>query len=670
MKSTLLLFCICTFFLPFANAQTGNDPYKDSLLHIIQANKRDTNTLKAISYLYRVYFNEGNFRASLPYCKEALRLAHELGLQEKKARITYAMGLNYTNLVRYDSAKYYLDQCLQLPGAAKDTALLVQCYNTNAMLCNYQSDFSMAITHLMKSVELLEAVKAPEIRVLIAQTYMNLCNNLLEEKQLEKGIEYGKKALAYTNYPDEKRFRTLIHLDLADAHIKLNKAAEAGHYLDTAIQISQTFNNPAVACLVANTRGVYFEYIHDLPGALNAFREAYELCDTTGYHLMKASVAANIASISFKLNDYPEAERFALIANQLALKNKQYKVAADAFDVLRYVAVKQNDYKKALQFAIMNKLYADSATNSTTQQVTLSLESKYQHQKKEREIAELKAITTEKELTIVKRNRLLIIGSLTAALLLLIVGLLYRNSKQKQTIAEKEQHLQQEQIKLLEGQQQVVSLQSMLNGEEKERTRIAKDLHDGLGGLFSTVKMNFSVLQHEHASLKNDTLFQKSYELVDTASAELRRIAHNMMPEVLMKLGLIQAVQDMCAVVSSSKLLHITLQAYGMHSRLNASSEIMLYRIIQELINNIIRHAQATEAIIQFNKNGTRLTVTIEDNGRGFNTLEVDTTKHSGMESVKSRVHYLNGQLNIDSQIGVGTTVLMEFLVNEENISL
>ncbi len=97
---------------------------------------------------------------------------------------------------------------------------------------------------------------------------------------------------------------------------------------------------------------------------------------------MKASVAANIASISFKLNDYTEAERFALIANQLALKNKQYKVAADAFDVLRYAAVKQNDYKKALQCATMNKLYADSATNSATQQVTLSLESKYQHQKK------------------------------------------------------------------------------------------------------------------------------------------------------------------------------------------------------------------------------------------------------------------------------------------------
>lgn len=665
MKHTILLFFLCTLCPCFVKAQTNNDQYKDSLLRIAELNKRDTNTLKAIGYLYRAYFNEGNFNMSLHYCQKALLLAQQLGLPEKQARITYSIGLNYTNLIQYDSARFYLDQCLKLPGAQKDTILLVQCYNTNAMLCNYQSDFSMAITHLMKSVELLEAAQAPEIKVLMAQTYMNLCNNLLEEKQLNKALEYGLKGLTYSNYPDEKRYRTLIHLDLADIYMKFNKAAQAGHHLDSAIQYNQSLNNPATACLVANTRGAYYVYIHDHQGALKAYQEAYQLSDSTGYDLMKASVAVNIASLYFKLNNYAEAERFAMTGNELALKNKRYNVAADAFQVMQNIAAQKGDYKKALEYATFNKQYADSATNSATQKVTLSLESKYQHQKREKEIAELRAIATEKELTIVKRNRLLIIGSFTAILLLLAVSLLYRTSKQKQTIAGKEQKLQQEQIKFLEGQQQVLSLQSMLNGQETERTRIARDLHDGLGGLFSTVKMNFSALQHEHGLLKNDPLFQKSYDLVDTASSELRRIAHNMMPEVLMKLGLIQAIQDMCAAISAGKLLQVTMQAYGMHQRLNGATEIMLYRIIQELINNIIKHAYASEAIIQFNKDGNRLTVTVEDNGRGFNMQEVDTAKHTGIETIKSRVHYLNGNFNIDSQNGIGTTIMMEFLVNE-----
>lgn len=294
------------------------------------------------------------------------------------------------------------------------------------------------------------------------------------------------------------------------------------------------------------------------------------------------------------------------------------------------------------------------------------LEGKYQSQKKDKEIAELSVIKVEKELTIVKRNRLLIIGSVSAISMLTIFWLLYRRSKQRHIMAEKEQLLQQEQIKFLERQQQVVSLQSMVNGQESERTRIAKDLHDGLGGLFSTIKMLFSTLQHERKELEQDPLFSKSYDMVNNASEEVRRIAHNMMPEVLIKLGLVQAVQDLCNSINAGKLLSVSMQMYGMDNRLNASTEIMLFRIIQELLNNIIKHAYASEAILQFNRDGNRLSVTIEDNGRGFNLQQTDDKTHAGLSSVESRVAYLNGKLSIDSQKEVGTTVMMDFLINEE----
>ena len=164
--------------------------------------------------------------------------------------------------------------------------------------------------------------------------------------------------------------------------------------------------------------------------------------------------------------------------------------------------------------------------------------------------------------------------------------------------------------------------------------------------------------------LETNALFQKSFELVDSASVEVRRIAHNMMPEVLIKLGLIQAVQELCNSINAGKLILVSLQSYGMDNRLNASTEMMLFRIVQELMNNIMKHAQATEAIIQFNREGHRLSVTVEDNGRGFNLQETSAT-NAGLESVKSRVNYLNGNLSIDSEKEVGTTVLMDFLINE-----
>ena len=192
------------------------------------------------------------------------------------------------------------------------------------------------------------------------------------------------------------------------------------------------------------------------------------------------------------------------------------------------------EFTKARQYAELRTISADSASNDETRKKTLSLESKYRHEKNEKEIASLQLSITEKELAVIKRNRILIITLTGAGTLILLLGLLYRNNKQKRIIAEKDNILQLEHIKMLEQQQQVVSLQSMINGQESERSRIAKDLHDGLGGLFSTIKMHFSTLQHENAGLKADPLFAKSYEMINTASEEVRRIAQKMIPEDLL----------------------------------------------------------------------------------------------------------------------------------------
>lgn len=177
--------------------------------------------------------------------------------------------------------------------------------------------------------------------------------------------------------------------------------------------------------------------------------------------------------------------------------------------------------------------------------------------------------------------------------------------------------------------------------------------------------MMLSTLEHEQEGLKNNPLFAKSYELVNSAAEEVRRIAHNMMPEVLMKMGLVPSIREMCNSISAGKILQCSVQAYGMDKRLASSTEIMLFRIIQELMNNIIKHAHATQAIIQFNREGDRLSITVEDNGRGFPATDSDDPSTAGLTSVQNRVTYLNGNISIDSRQEVGTTVMMDFLIHE-----
>lgn len=646
-------------------SQLAGQQQIDSVLVIAFMKNPDTNAVKAFSELQRYHFNMGRYDSALYYCIVSLPVALKVNNANKLSRIYYNTGLVYTNLTRYDSAKKYIEEALKMAKENRDTPLLISTYNSNAMLSNYQSDFKTAVELMTRAASLIENSGNPQLVKYLPQTYGNIGRNLIAENQYEKGIDYEKKALLIKNYPDEQRYRVILHLDITEAYIKLNKPEEAKLHLDSAVLGNKLLDNIIVTTLVLNTEGYYNNAINNLPSSLAAYLKAYQLTDSIKSDYLKAEVADNVAKIYTKMKNYLLAEQYAVISNDIARRLRNFKVTASTFETLQKVAYARGDFKKALLMAEQYKLYADSATNTETQKSTVYLEALYQNEKKENEIAALTLSNTSKELAVLKRNRMLLIGGIAASVLLLMMGLLYRFSRQKRMIAEKDAMLQQEHIKFLERQQQVVSLQSMVNGQETERTRIAKDLHDGLGGLFSTIKMYFSTLQHEQPVLKTDPLFAKSYELVNTASEEVRRIAHNMMPEVLIKIGLLQAVQELCNSISAGKLLHAKLQIYGMDNRLNASTEIMLFRILQELLNNIIKHARATEAIIQFNKEGNRLSIIVEDDGQGFDVLESDDKSKAGLASVQSRVSYLNGKLSIDSQKESGTTIMMEFLLNE-----
>ncbi len=657
----IVLICI-TWQLPASGQATTR---RDSLLAIANRVPNDKAKLNALTDLQHYYFEKGQYDSALYYSKRSLPVAIELKNVDDIAQAHYNIGLGFTQLTKYDSADAHVDEIERLRPQIKDTTILINAYNTRALLGNYRSDFESAVDALMKAAELIELSKTKSVQNLLAQTYGNIGHNLIAEKQIEKGIEYEKKALLLKGYPYKKRYDVMIHLDLFGAYLELGDLTTGRLHLDSAVEGNKDLNNIAVSVLVAYNKGVYYNAVHDIPQALAAYQESYRLGVQGGTEYYKAEIASRLAQIYLKQNNYPQAEKFALEGNEIAKRLSDLRVAAETYNTLSQIASGRKDFRKALDYASLYKTFSDSATNQETQQASLALENRYQHQKREKEIAALTAANVAQELDGVKKDRLLIGGSILSAAIIAILALSYFNSKQRRAIAEKEQILQQEQIKFLERQQQVVSLQSMINGQETERTRIAKDLHDGLGGLFSTVKMYFSTLQHKNPELGNDELFQKGYAIVDTASVEVRRIAHNMMPEVLMKLGLVNALKDLCDSITSGKLLTVSLEVHGMNARLNNTTEIMLFRIIQELLTNIIKHAQASEAIIQCIREESRLSVIVEDNGRGFNTAEAEAGAHAGIETVKTRVDYLKGKMTIDSQQNVGTTVMMDFLINE-----
>jgi two-component system NarL family sensor kinase len=166
------------------------------------------------------------------------------------------------------------------------------------------------------------------------------------------------------------------------------------------------------------------------------------------------------------------------------------------------------------------------------------------------------------------------------------------------------------------------------------------------------------IINHE-----NVVMFERSLDMLDTSIQELRRVAHNMMPEALVKFGLDEALKDYCDNINNAKIVQVKYQSFGMNRRLDTNTEIIVYRIVQELFANIFKHAKATEVIVQLLKEGNRLSVTVEDNGRGFNVKDLEQNKGAGWANIRSRVDYLKGKLDLHSEAGSGTSVSIEIFV-------
>ena len=636
------------------HAQTTIDNLKQKLL----IEKNDSARVALNFSLGEAYWFARDLAAAPHYLLQSIRLADEYHVYQNQVNAMNLLANVYLKKEQYDSGFYWLEAGMEKSRQRKDDRFISLLHETYAIAYRNLGDYSKAVEHNLAAVDAYEQSSDPTINMLSVFTYNQLGKIFEAQQQPDKAYLYYSKALNKARTAKENWYIKAPLQSLAGLYTRQSRWGEAQHIFDTLITLEKDRPGSEILMFsyaglgdIANNQKKYPDAIRYYEQALNQAKEKQWMED-------RDKLTTNLAVNYLESGQALKAEELLLEAEKLSAAHNDLPNLSETYKWLAELELRKNDTKKALEYFRLHKQFNDSLLTTERIRTTNNLEVLYQSQQKEKQIIQLQKDQQEKDFAIKKRNIYMGIGAGILVVMLLIQVLLRRNHRNKQKI-------HTEQLKLMEQQQQVVSLQSMINGQEAERTRIARDLHDGLGGLFSTVKMHFSTLQHDNDTLQQNELFQKSYQLVDTASVEVRRIAHNMMPEVLMKLGLANAVKDLCDNVNAGKLLNVSLEVHGMNERLNAGTEIMLYRIIQELLNNIIKHAQATEAIVQFIKDGNRLSVTVEDNGRGFNTQEAEEKKNAGIETIKSRVDYLNGKLTIDSQKNAGTTVMMDFLINE-----
>ena len=213
-------------------------------------------------------------------------------------------------------------------------------------------------------------------------------------------------------------------------------------------------------------------------------------------------------------------------------------------------------------------------------------------------------------------------------------------------------------VQRLESEKQQALTRAVLATQEDERRRLATDLHDSVGQVLSAVKMNLSRLEKQHAKAAAPDpayldMFAATQGMVNDSIGEIRNIIRNILPPVLRDFGLVEAVRDLCGKIQQNTGIAVQFSYDGEPFRAKPDSEVMLYRVVQELFNNALKHAKATELTVSLIRRGGVLTVHFADNGVGFDKRHV--TNGLGLRGMEGRIQLLKGEILVDSQPGQGT---------------
>ncbi|WP_435579613.1 tetratricopeptide repeat-containing sensor histidine kinase [Gilvibacter sp.] len=369
------------------------------------------------------------------------------------------------------------------------------------------------------------------------------------------------------------------------------------------------------------------------------------------------SIAANYnnqAQAYKALERYDEALRLYLKADSIDLRENPYKTKEIIYENIADLYKRKGDFENALLYYRKSRDLTDS-TDSRIQSLDISLADS------RASLAEEKAerILKEQEST---RNQNIAYGLGGLLLLGSIIGfLVYRNTKRKQRIAEQEKEIEVQKTEKLLKDQELSTIDAMIAGQEKERQRLASDLHDSVGATLSAAKMQFEHLKKHRGKLDNEEEFyERTQTLLEEAYTEVRSMAHAKNSGVIAKHGLLPAVKKLARNASATGKISVEVQDYGLDQRLEGSLEIAVFRMVQELVTNIIKHAEATEANISLTQHEDVLNLVVEDNGKGFKVGKFTDKDGMGLGSIEKRVEHMEGQMEVDSTPGKGASIIID----------
>ena len=661
------------------------------------------------------YLDFASPEKALPWFRQVEQLETNNNKEFLLVKLYSNMGNMYSDWHKSSEAISYYNKSLELGQKFNNKKSVAITYNNLGTLYVQTGDLVKATGFLLKGLAIREEIKDQKG---IANVSANLSVLYKELKKYDEAITYAGNAITIykqLNLPVDVG-RVYVNLGLIANRQK--KYAEAEKYYEEALQRFKSTTYTRGLESVYNNLGLVLKNQNKTDKALENYTAAYQLALASADKQAQAIVLNEMGDLALMKNDFALSEKYLLQALKLAEEINYLELEKDANETLANLYKQKADYEKAYVYQVKFNLLSDSILAKDKVKIIEDVKGKYETEKKELKITvlsksdsikslqidnqqiamidnllkitnqklelstaglhlkedsmvikskektilqkELDAKEKEQRITLLSKEKKIkelqlksrnnvIAGISVFTLLLALSGYLFYQRKQVQ----QKSVLQQEIFK-----QQGLAMQGILEAEEKERKRIASDLHDGVGQLMSAAWLNLQAFKEQaiHAGEAQQQLFDKSMALVDEGCKEVRSVSHNMMPNALLQKGLINAVREFIQQISNKKL-SINLQTDGLHKPIPSHVEMVLYRVIQESVNNVIKHAEANNLDISINQEADGIDVMVEDNGKGFDTASVKQNDGIGLSNIKNRVQYLKGTVEWNSTPGNGTLV-------------
>lgn len=623
-------------------------------LSIAKSVNYESGQTKSLLAIGLVEQKEGNFQEAEVLFKEVLSIRERKKDVKATARAYHNLANLYREAGRIDDAEAAYKKTQELLIDYPTSKEMVELLNSRAVLFKDKGQFEEALFFLKRSEKLVIDFGDD---LLLANTLLNLGNVYLELDNWEKTeVCYFKSLALYTKMENKKGIGKCL-INLGAYHNDYGEFEEAIPYLLDALKyekniskldLANTYNNLGVA--------VAYQGLGKKYNLEKSYQKALQLYQDLGNERMQALTGNNLGKHHYEEKEFDEAITYLLIADNLISTSESPVTKCNLFyNIYKSYNAKNND---DLAYEYLQKYNELRTTLNRNYLSAVTMERNLEEAENKVTLLELNEVEQ-------KRQNQLLVGGMVILFLIFtaIIGFINaKRNRQKQLIAEYEVEKANQEIDDLLRDQALLTANAKMAGTEETQKRIAKDLHDGLGILLSTIKLYFQEVDKHLIEIKSDLLqkHQKAGELLDKAHEEVRRISHEMISEVLEQFGLVEELKDLIITLNTTHQIDAKFYENGMKERFGVEWEGKVYKIIQELIGNVLKHAKANKITVQLSRIGEEINILVEDNGVGFDPEKVSEKKGVGLRIIASRIDELNGRFHIDSGTGHGTTVSID----------